>query len=872
MSVGVRSNIVQGWTLAILMWTVLFGAVVRSWRIVDTLWGSPDWSALGFIPAAAGVDFCFALLVMLLCGVFVWSTSNATRSLRLGGRLASVAIVVFVALLGTANLLSFRVTGSAITWQRLRGDDGATARDIDLVAWRELQPVLILLALALVSLAVVLWKSPAFERINVKRRSVALGAFVVVSLALLALYEARFDGKDRGYGRHPAGVLLESVLDNFRKRPTLVKEFVAPPVTKEAHALLLQPTSPSPPVPAPQLASTKKTKNVIVFFSEGIARKHTSLSEGGPDTTPLLKARARREGLEMTRFYSPFHRSIQAIYSLFCGEFPTPNGVSISEINPRIDCGEFSQTLAPQGVHVGLFHGGYFSFYDKTAFLADRGFERMMDAPSLLGRGPQRPDGKPWESDQWGVDDRVTVAALLAWIDEVRAKGEDARFAAVAIPITAHYPYSVPADVDEPFGQRRKLDRFWNAVHFLDIAFDELMTGLDERHLLDDTMVIFLADHGESPLEPARETNVDRAMYEHNVHVPMVIFDRQLFPKRQVSERLASIPDILPTVIDVMGLRDSRVRQGTSFLSENWQEKRVFLGTARSNFHQIGFIEGTHKFVFDLDRARTEYYDLVADPDEMQNQAGLFPELMSTNTRLALTWEKWQYRHIADMAPIDEDVDVQAGIARAARFTLTTAAGVVSCGDNDDAELPGYRICPGFPRALDGMALMRSARRRRLCLPVVVPPNGSVDIDVSDVPFWRYVSSLRFARPSSTPAKAVAVTLRIDDQPRRTLDTTGRAEQRFLFGAPSQSLHVTLTSTEPTPAPLCLFFDEASWKPRSRNIRAWERAWPQPLDPNGPLNDEHTPEFEVPDETGADPVEIPSEPEDDVEGGPLIPR
>jgi phosphoglycerol transferase MdoB-like AlkP superfamily enzyme len=257
----------------------------------------------------------------------------------------------------------------------------------------------------------------------------------------------------------------------------------------------------------------------------------------------------------MERFYSPYHRSIHALYALLCGEFPNPGPLGITLLNPRIDCDEWSTVFARAGVTSGFFHGGYFSFYDKTQFLSDRDYAELKDATAIGDDDTAR--------SEWGVDDRETVRDALEWID---ALSPDQRFAMVLVPITAHYPFEVPPDVERPFGTSRKIDRFLNAVHFLDIVFDELMTGLEKRGLMKDTVVLFTADHGESPYEPPRVSNVDRAAYEYDVRVPAVLFSDGMFPVPASSSRLASVADILPTMLDAAGSED-RPRQGQSILA-----------------------------------------------------------------------------------------------------------------------------------------------------------------------------------------------------------------------------------------------------------------------------------------------------------------
>ena len=51
---------------------------------------------------------------------------------------------------------------------------------------------------------------------------------------------------------------------------------------------------------------------------------------------------------------------------------------------------------------------------------------------------------KEWFQHIWGIDDRAAVAETLRWIDGL---DKDERFAALVIPIAAHYPFTLPPDV-----------------------------------------------------------------------------------------------------------------------------------------------------------------------------------------------------------------------------------------------------------------------------------------------------------------------------------------------------------------------------------------------------------------------------------------
>jgi hypothetical protein len=595
-----------------------------------------------------------------------------------------------------------------------------------------------------------------------------------------------------------------TALQDVSARPAALEEFVAPPVSDEGWRALFHPDRPAQPPPPAPVRAAATAKNVIVFFSEGVPLEHTSLARDGPPTTPRLKARAERGGLVLDRFYSPYHRSIHALYSLLCGELPTPYALGITALNPRIDCGEWSTSFARAGLKPAFVHGGYFSFYDKGQFLNDREYVLLEDAAALKG--------DQWMRNAWGIDDRAMVERALQWIDSL---SPDDRFALVLVPITAHYPFAVPPDVKTPFGDGRKIDRYRSAIYFLDIVFDELMTGLEKRGLADDTLVLFTADHGESPHEPPRITNVDRAAYEYNVHVPAVMFSSSMFPTPQRTDRLGSIADILPTFLDAAGADDTRVRQGSSLFADDWQERRIFLGAARSNVHLLGFVDGHEKFLLNMATGRTELYDLAKDADELDDRShsAAERERVQRYTNTVLTYADWQLARVRDWPALPPAPDIHDLLAR--DFVVTVI-------DEDGKRTPctptidGKRHCPGYGETLyQGIVpitnLPDAAPR---CLLVGAPPYGKLELSVTDKDYFHLVAMVQ---QSSTTGKRLNVVRReslqvtVDGVP---VDVPGHGRlRRVPLPRPTHALTLTLEwpGNWPGYAPACLFFSTRAW-------------------------------------------------------------
>ncbi len=787
------------WPWAALLWNLGFGLSCRALRVADGVWGPQHRADLWWIPKTSGVDVLFAVVI----GIVVAGIVRVRVARAIPARLVVVVLHLALLFLGGASALAVHVSGSALTIQRLRGDDGATMRDVNLLDWGDLGPFLVFIA----AWALLMPVSLRLARALLMSGREPLRRAVIVAVgggcALGAVYFAVWDGRDRGYGRHPLGILVESAWQEVAAQPDVIAHFKAPPPSPEGFARILTPTSPTTPAPAPPTMSQATAKNVIVFFSEGIPLEHTSLNRRGADTTPRLRARADRNGVVLDRFYSPYHRSIHALYALLCGDFPNPEALGITLLNPRIDCGEWSTSFARAGVKPAFFHGGYFSFYDKAQFLSNRDYAVLEDAAMIGDTNTER--------SQWGIDDRLMVRRTLEWIDGL---GPDERFAAVLVPISAHYPFDVPADIAKPFGDDRKIDRFRNAVSFIDVVFDELMTGLESRGLADETVVLFTADHGESPLEPPRFTNVDRAAYEYNVHVPAVLFGPQVFPKAEHNQRLISTPDILPTMLSLSGIEDSRPRQGHSFVATDWSERRVFLGAARSNVHLVGFLDGTRKYLLNTKTGASELYDLSHDPDELNNLADGATDLV-TLRETALTWNTWQSERLKSAPVIDEPTDLQILFADAVDISVTDGAGVVSQCQRRDTR---GRSCPGQREDFSpGIVRRRVALGKRDCFVINAPVAGETVVRLVDAPFFPRLSMIQFAVPFGKILPDFTSSLRLSVDGNAVPLEMGKPARSPRLPLPTPKHELVISYANPPPEhrdnPVCVFLSVSSWAP-----------------------------------------------------------
>lgn len=685
----------------------LFTKLVRAALLMQTTHSLLPWLVL---PLAWGFDLALCALVGLAAHA-LYRVRFAWLRIGIAGLLLTLLVLVHVFDIG-----AYELTGAPLTFQRLHGDEGGTMADLGLVARRDL----LLGVVAIVVLCALIW--PVTRRAQRLRFFQCAADLRVLAAALLLGWVGGFVAEhylrlSLGLETQSAITLVSSIFDNdsYESRPLSAAEWTR--VLAPGQQVVEQGP---PPLP------TRRPKNVVVLLAEGIAWKHTGFdTTDQPNPTPHLTQRVLRQGMVFSRYYSHWHASNQAIFSVACGSLP-PLGGDMMRTKPRIDCGEFSQTMHDRGLHAGLFHGGQFSFYNKLALLGRRNYEVELDADELM-RGNNK-----WQRMRWGTDDRAMVEATLKWVDGL-PKNE--RFAALLISIAPHYPFDLPRSWPlRPFSGPGELPRYLNGVDYIDDVFEQLIHGFEVRHLAEDTLFVFLGDHGIQENEPPRITPGRRTFYEASLHVPLVMVNSRLFSLRlpesaRRSNRVGGHEDLLPTLLDMMGDPPDPRHHGQSLFRDAGWPRRTFFGAMNGRY--IGFVEGDHKFAYEPRAHQTEYYDLHSDPDELRDLSDKYPERMHQYSHDAMAIARGLNAQLSAAPVLNEKLTMAQLYSRFRRnviATLEREGKATPCTPNAAGD---NRACPGVNPLFEQQDRYIMDEPRR-CLLVRVPEGATIRLRVQD--------------------------------------------------------------------------------------------------------------------------------------------
>jgi len=215
----------------------------------------------------------------------------------------------------------------------------------------------------------------------------------------------------------------------------------------------------------------------------------------------------------------------------------------------------FTQKLRDAGYYVNWANKTDFNFMPPDDFADDRNDWRAMLAKDKL---PEKPFflyhnfAVTHESTSWGpVPDGGWSAANERVAEEHRLTRDQ---------WTDPLSVRVPAYLPDTTEVRNDIARFYNAMAIEDHQVGEMLAALDASPHRDNTIVIYLTDHGRGLMREKRWP------YEAGIHLSLLIRAPGLIEPGSVSDELVSWVDLAPTILSLAGVPIPEHYQGQVFL------------------------------------------------------------------------------------------------------------------------------------------------------------------------------------------------------------------------------------------------------------------------------------------------------------------
>ncbi|MDP2307346.1 MAG: LTA synthase family protein [Pseudomonadota bacterium] len=572
------------------------------------------WIASALAPEATPTDIwrvLFGEIEAWCLVVFVGALviRHMPRRLRFLGRLGVPAFGTFLLILSLTELTFFSVTGGRADVEVL----AFALRDLPQIA-----PVFMsevkgwqvggLLAALLVGL------SPALVRV----RGVPSTYGRTALLLILPVVLLEVDGRPRP--RKDLRILQASLIEQlwWDGLERLGDETI-PPAAEELEPIRLVRTEERPPF------------NIVLVLLESVGARSTSLypPEGHPDekpvylTTPNLAALAAKGRLVRTA-YSVVPHTSKALITTMCGTWPQ----LVSEIR-EAGPGSLPDRCLPKllgelGYRSAFFQTAHEGFENRGALIHRMGFDQFRSRDTLRG---------PFETvNYFGIEDRAMLDPGIAWSRAAQADGQP--FFAAYLTLTSHHDYNTPSYWGQetyPRVNARQM-QYLNAVRYVDDFVGKLVAGYEAAGLADNTLFVFLGDHGEAFGEHGRSMH-DLVIYDEGLRIPMVLYGPGVLEGTDAIEGPRQQIDIVPTLLGMLGVKaEGGWLPGTSLLDTVEDARTLFHSCWRSH-RCLARRTGDKKIVDHYRDAPMQYFELATDPIEKADMRAELPPEALTSAR-----------------------------------------------------------------------------------------------------------------------------------------------------------------------------------------------------------------------------------------------
>ncbi len=384
--------------------------------------------------------------------------------------------------------------------------------------------------------------------------------------------------------------------------------------------------------------------NILLISVDTLRADRLSSYGYNRDTSPRIDALLAR-GVRFSRARTVEPLTAPALASMLTSLPPHEHGSTRNGLRVRDNLTSFSKILGLRGYETAAFVGNW-TLQDRISGLAEH-FETY---ESILNRrrwfGLVRSEASASDLNEIALD----------WLDEHLDDKPGKPFLLWVHYVEPHAPYRLHPAVMGQLGLQGTTDatgarnRYDSEVAFVDLHIGRLLDEVAERVPMTDTVVVFVADHGESLGEHGYWGH-GRHLYDATLWIPMgLVWEGTLEPA--VRDEPALITDLAPTLMSVAGLEPTEFFQGLDWLpvlrgEAEFPEGRVTWYQAHRGavtgkpedgtrprtrgLLEVGRIEGEVKEILRVTNDRRWLFDLAADPSETDSKvpitSGPSPEL-----------------------------------------------------------------------------------------------------------------------------------------------------------------------------------------------------------------------------------------------------
>jgi arylsulfatase A-like enzyme len=394
------------------------------------------------------------------------------------------------------------------------------------------------------------------------------------------------------------------------------------------------------PARAQERAKPKKQPNVVIYHADQFRWDFVGANGlNNSVRTPNLDALAEH-GTNFTHTVTNQPVCAPSRSILLTGRYATETGVWRNGLGLREDLPTLATEFRKAGYtanYIGKWHLQANSAAESNGrgFVKPEhrgGFDGLFDASNALEATAHPYYGTIWDRDgnEITYKDQYRVDFITDRVEKFLRQKQEKPFLLIISQLEPHQQNdmgqpiapkgfaerylntTVPGDLRAlPGTWQAQLPDYYGCVESIDTSIGRVRRILEEEHLAEDTIFVFMSDHGCHFM--TRNQEYKRSTHNSSLRVPLLIDGPGFDHGRQISE-LVGMVDIAPTLLEAAGIPVPAGVQGHSFLP------LLTSAEARQSWPNQQFIQISESMTGRAIRTRQWTY-CVADPTGITNVA-----------------------------------------------------------------------------------------------------------------------------------------------------------------------------------------------------------------------------------------------------------
>jgi len=370
-----------------------------------------------------------------------------------------------------------------------------------------------------------------------------------------------------------------------------------------------------------------KDKNVIVIHAESMQTNIMNLSFNGQEVTPTLN-KLSKEGLFFSNFYSQVSVGTSSDSELTYNTslMPTQSGTAFVSYFDRTYIST-PNLLKEKGYYTFSMHGNTADFWNRRTMHQNLGYDRFYSKKDY--------EVTKENTIGLGISDKDFFSQSVTKIEEI-AK-EHSNWYGLLIMLTNHTPFSdtdkygqfdvniketitkddgTTEEVVYPYMEGTKLGNYFKSAHYADGALGEFINDLDNKGLLDNTVLVIYGDHDarlpksdynrlynydkttDSILDDddPNYKEYDSYQYELGRKVPFIIWTKDMKEQNKNKEitNVMGMYDVMPTLGNMFGFYNKyalgndifNIKENNIvvFPNGNWVTNKVYYNSQKEEY------------------------------------------------------------------------------------------------------------------------------------------------------------------------------------------------------------------------------------------------------------------------------------------------